>query len=474
MFNSLSGRFLSLTIIFVMLAEILIFVPSIARFRQDYLLTRLERAQIASLALEADNMISPSLETELLKNAEVYNVVLRRDEVRQLALSSPIPSPISGTFDMRNPSSTTLIADALYTLIDTSDEVIRVIGNPVRDGGLLIEVTMDQMPLRSAMLAYGLNVLVLSAIISVVTALLLFGTVQMILVRPIKRVVTHMQRYAEAPEDARRIITPSARIRELLDAETAMQLMQTQLTASLKQKERLAQLGSAVAKVSHDLRNILTSAQLFTDRIDSSQDPTVQRMAPKLVNSITRAVNLCETTLAFGRVEEAQPSLSRIPLAEVVAEIIDSERLAASDYDLSFAEDIPAGMTIRADGEQIFRVLSNLVRNARQAIMSTGSPGEISVHAHEDDLSWCVTVTDTGPGLPKKAQEHLFQPFQGGVTKGGSGLGLVIASDLIRAHGGRLELHRTDATGTVFIIQLPKADLALAPAELETLANAAE
>jgi signal transduction histidine kinase len=464
MFNSLSGRFLILTIVFVMLAEVFIFVPSVARFREDYLLARLERAQIASLALEADDMISPALEAELLKNAEVYNVVLRRDEIRQLALSSPIPSPIEATFDMRGPSSMSLIGDAMQTLFNPVDRIIRVIGNPVRDGGLLIEVTMDEMPLRAAMLEYGRNVLILSAFISIVTALLLFLSVQVLLVRPIKGVVDHMQSYAKAPEDARQIITPSAGVKELRDAEVALQMMQTQLTGALKQKERLAQLGGAVAKVSHDLRNILTSAQLFTDRIEGSDDPLVKRMAPKLVNSITRAVNLCETTLAFGRVDEPAPALTRVNLARIVSDVIDSERLAAGDFPLSFSEDIPATMTLRADGEQLFRVIFNLVRNARQAIMATNAPGEICVRATEDDHVWTIAVTDTGPGLPQKAQEHLFQPFQGGVRKGGSGLGLVIAADLVRGHGGRLVLERTDATGTTFVIHLPKSDLALAPA----------
>lgn len=464
MFNTLSGRFLILTVIFVMLAEVLIFVPSVARFRQDYLLARLERAQIASLALEADDMITKDLEAELLRNAEVYNVVLRRNEMRQLALSSPIPSPITATYDMRDPTGLTLIADAIRTLADTRERIIRVIGNPVRDGGLLIEVTMDEMPLRTAMLGYGRNVLFLSAVISIITALLLFWAVQVLLVRPIKGVVDHMQSYTSAPEDARQIIQPSAKVRELRAAEDALKMMQTQLTGALKQKERLAQLGGAVAKVSHDLRNILTSAQLFTDRIEGSDDPLVKRMAPKLVGSITRAVNLCETTLAFGRVDEAAPALTRVNLAQIVGDVIDSERLAAGDYPLSFGEDIPATMTLRADGEQLFRVVFNLVRNARQAIMATGEPGEICLKADEDDHVWRLTVTDTGPGLPKKAQEHLFQPFQGGVRKGGSGLGLVIAADLIRGHGGRLELQRTDESGTTFIIQLPKADLALSPA----------
>jgi signal transduction histidine kinase len=464
MVNSLSGRFLILTIIFVMIAEIFIFVPSVARFREDYLLARLERAQIASLAAEVDAMISPELEAELLQNAEVYNVVLRRDEMRQLALSSKLPAPIAATYDMRDPSGLTLVADALRTLVQSEDRIIRVIGNPVRDGGLLIEITMDERPLQAAMRDYGRNILILSAFISVVTASLLFFAVQVLLVRPIKGVVNHMQSYAKAPEDARQIITPSASVRELRDAEVALQTMQTQLTGALRQKERLAQLGGAVAKVSHDLRNIMTSAQLFTDRIGGSDDPLVKRMAPKLVNSITRAVNLCEATLAFGRVDEPAPALARVNLSRIVEDVIDSERLAAGDYPLSFAEDIPATMTLRADGEQLYRVIFNLVRNARQAIMATGEPGEIGLRADEDELVWRLTVSDTGPGMPKKAQEHLFQPFQGGVRKGGAGLGLVIAADLIRGHGGRLELLETSENGTTFVIQLPKADLALAGA----------
>ena len=462
--NSLSGRFLILTVIFVMLAEVLIFVPSIARFREDYLLVRLERAQIASLALLADDMIDMDLEEELLENAGVYNVVLRRDEVRQLALSSPIPEPISETFDLRGATGMTLIADAMRQLATPENRIIRVIGQPVQDGGLLIEVAMETAPLRMAMIDYGLRILALSAVISIFTASLLFLAVRVLLVRPIKGVVGHMQSYAAAPEDARRIIEPSARVSELREAEEALQTLQTQLTGALKQKERLAQLGGAVAKVSHDLRNILTSAQLFVDRIEGSEDPLVRRMAPKLVGSITRAVNLCESTLAFGRVEEPPPRLARLPLAGIVADVIDGERLAAGDHDLSFSEDIPAGLMIRADGEQLYRVLSNLVRNARQAIMASGRPGEICLRAHEDDEAWWITLTDTGPGLPPKAREHLFQPFQGGATKGGAGLGLVIAADLLRGHGGKLELVRTGPEGTEFRICLPKADVSLSSA----------
>ena len=160
--NSLSGRFLLLTTAFVMLAEVLIFVPSVARFREDYLLSRLERAQIASLALLAtDQMIAPELETELLANAGVFNVVLRRDEMRQLVLSSPIPAPVETTFDLRNASAWALMRDAVGCLLDPENQVIRVIGEPVRQAGLLIVVTMESTPLRNEMLAYGGRILLL-------------------------------------------------------------------------------------------------------------------------------------------------------------------------------------------------------------------------------------------------------------------------------------------------------------------------
>lgn len=454
--NTLSGRFLMLTVIFVMLAEVLIFVPSIARFRADFMLTRLKQAQIAALTqLAAEDMVSPELEAELLANAEVYNVVLRRDEVRQLVLSSPIPGEIHDTFDLRMAGPWELIRDAFAVLIDPQNRIVRVIGYPVQEAGTLIEVTIETGPLRNAMLDYGLRILILSALISVVTAFLLFLAVQRLLVMPIRRVVHHMKTYAEAPEDARRVIEPNADVTELRAAEEALQSMQTQLTGALRQKERLAQLGAAVAKISHDLRNILTTAQLFADRLEGSADPVVARSAPKLINSISRAVSLCESTLAFGKAEEPPPQLRRLNFSQLVSEVAEGEGLGAETA-ITCLIDVPPGLMIRADGEQLFRVMSNLIRNARQAIEATSQPGTIEVSAGEDEAEWWIRVGDTGPGLPPKAREHLFAAFQGGARKGGTGLGLAIAAELVRGHGGRLQLVRSDTEGTEFAIHLPK------------------
>jgi signal transduction histidine kinase len=454
--RTLSGRFLILSVIFVMLAEVLIFVPSIARYREEFLNMRLEKAQIAALAqLAAPDMVTPELEAELLANAEVFNIVLRRNEVRELVLSSDLPEPISATFDLRDAGPLVLIRDAFAALLGSDQGIIRVIGQPVQAAGLLIEITMPKAPLRAALVDYGMRILLLSAVISVITASLLFLAVQRLMVLPIRRVVRHMQAYAEAPEDARRVIAPNARVVELHQAEAAMQSMQTQLIAALRQKERLAQLGGAVAKISHDLRNILTSAQLFVDRIEASADPMVARAAPKLVGSISRAVALCEATLTFGRAEEAPPQPRAVDIAALLRDVAEADGIGP-DSAVTLQLDIAPKLAVWADSEQLYRVLSNLIRNARQAIEAQGKTGVITVSAGQTPAEFWVLVADTGPGLPDRARAHLFEAFSGGARKGGTGLGLAIAAELVRGHGGRLELLRSTPQGTAFILHLPK------------------
>ncbi|CAM3370280.1 histidine kinase [Paracoccus nototheniae] len=456
--NTISGRFAALTTMFVVLAELFILLPSLAGFRLDYLESRLERAQIASLALLAtDDSLASDLESELLQNAGVFNVVLRRNDIRQLVLSSPIPGPIAATYDLRTEGVLQTIDDSLVALADRQNRVIRVIGAPVNQAGQLIEITMETAPLREAMIEYGLRLLAVSAAFSILTAVLLFLAAQRLILVPIRRVISHMSAYASAPEDGRHIIIPDARLVELREAESALQSMQQTVTSSLKQKERMALLGQAIAKISHDLRNILTTAQIFADRLEDSADPKVRRAAPKLVNSITRAVNLCETTLAFGKAEEPAPTLSRFNLAQLAAEVIEAETLAGEAAgQVEFLTDIPPSLTIRADRDQLYRVLANLSRNARQAIEATGQPGTVEIGAGEAEADWWIKVGDSGPGLPDKAREYLFKPFTGSTRRGGTGLGLTIAADLVRGHGGRLELLRSDAEGSQFCIHIPR------------------
>ena len=460
MHNTLSGRFLILTVLFVMLAEVLIFVPSIARFRFDYLTDRMERAQIASLALlGTGDMIAADVEAELLENAGVLNVVLRRDALRQLVLSSDLPGAVSRTVDLREPTTLELIGDALTRFLAAEPEVIRVIAEPARGGGVQIEAAIDTADMQRAMIDYGITILWLSLVISVITSLFLFLAVRRLMVVPVRGLVEQMKSYAAAPEDARRIIEPQSKVRELREAETSLRDLETQLSQLLRQKDRLAQLGSAVAKISHDLRNILTTATLLADRMERVDDPTVKRVAPKIVASLTRAVNLTEGTLAFGRAEEAPPALQRVLVDPYLFDLCESEQLSVPSEQVRIHHEAPPNLTVRVDPEQMHRVLGNIVRNARQAIQATGEPGEVRVTASETRSSWLFRVADTGPGLPPRARDNLFQAFQGSVRKGGTGLGLTIAAELVRGHGGALTLESSGAEGTVFQIELPK-DLA--------------
>ena len=457
MFKTLSGRFLILTVLFVMLAEILIFVPSIARFRLDYLNARIERAQIASLALLSETELSPALEQELLANAQVYNVVLVRDAARQLVLSSQIPLPVEQSFDLRDPQPWQLVRDAVTRLVDPAESVIRVIGLPSQQAGQLIEVTLDAAPLRDAMIDFGRRVFVLSLVISVITAALLFFAVRVLIVVPIKRVAKSMTDYSQAPQDIRRILTPNSNVTEIQEAEHALQNLQAELTSALRQKERLAAMGQGVAKISHDLRNILSSVQLLSDRMEESQDPMVQRIAPRLMRSVARAVSLTENTLAFGRASEPSPRLEWLELSQIVSEVAALETLALGPNDgINITYQGP-NLILRADSEQLHRVLQNLVRNARQAMQTGSREGDIVIKGAETKTAWDITVQDSGPGLSAKARENLFQAFAGGTRKDGTGLGLAIAAELVAGHGGRLELRRTGPEGSVFGFDLPKS-----------------
>lgn len=456
--NSLTGRFLLLTIIFVMLAEVLIFVPSVARFRVDYLQERLERSQIASLSLLAtpNDMVEPDLEAELLDNAGVLNIVLSRDEMRELILSQPMPKMVDRNFDLRGASALTLIKDAFGTLMGDGDRVIRVLGEPVKGAGLLIEIALYERPLRAAIIDYGLRILTLSAVISILTASLLFFAVRQFVVCPIERLVNNIKAYENAPEDGRLVIEPMAGVTELFEAETALRSMQTQLTQSLRQKERLAALGAAVSKISHDLRNILTTAQLLADRMEVSDDPRVKKSAPKLVNSISRAVNLCEATLGYGTVGETVPVITAFSMKHLLNDIVESELLALVDVPVSITSQVDGDVVLNADQEQIYRVMSNIVRNARQVLEARPDGGKIFLTGAEQDNGWVMSVRDDGPGLPARAQDNLFEAFKGSVRKGGSGLGLAISAELVRGHGGTLKVVETGGTGTEFQVWLPK------------------
>jgi signal transduction histidine kinase len=142
-------------------------------------------------------------------------------------------------------------------------------------------------------------------------------------------------------------------------------------------------------------------------------------------------------------------------LLPLVTEVADSLGLPREDI-VAWRADMDAALRVDADRDQLYRVLSNLARNAVQAIESGGADvrGSISVIARRIDRNVEITVSDDGPGFPPRAREHLFQAFQGSTRRGGTGLGLAIAFELIAAHGGTMRLLDTPQ-GATFEIRIP-------------------
>jgi len=465
----LPAKLLLLTAGFVMLAEVLIFVPSVANYRVSWLTDRLTAAQVASLAAEAvpGGDVPPKVRAELLRTAQVKAVAVRRDGRRRLVLPAGEPLMIDAHYDLRPRDEgflggiaerLSLIGDAFATFIYGDTRTIRVIG-PIGDSPEdFIEIVIPEMPLKKVMVRYGLNILGLSIMISLITAALVYLALSYLLVQPMMRITRNMVRFSQDPEDPERIIAPSGRSDEIGVAERELAHMQHELSQLFLQKSRLAQLGLAVSKINHDLRNMLANAQLISDRLTDIPDPTVQRFAPKLIASLDRAINFCNDSLKFGRAEEATPRRELMRLRPMVDEVGDGLGLPREGA-IEWLVDIEDTLRIDADRDHLFRVLSNLVRNAVQAIEGQEpderkDAGRIIIRAWRDGRRVSVEVRDNGPGVPAKAREYLFRAFQGGTRKGGTGLGLAIAAELIAAHGGRLQLLDIQA-GAAFLIEVP-------------------
>jgi signal transduction histidine kinase len=465
----LSGKLLLLTIPLVMIAEILIYVPSIANFWVNRLNGRLAAANTAALVLDAapSGMVPESLARQILHSIDARAVAIKMGQQRRLLASTGLPPAIEHDIDMRSLTVWSSIVDSFEMMFETGNQAIRVIGPPP-GGGQFIEVVIDEAPLRQAMYVFSRNLLLVSLAIAILTAALVYLALHFLFVRPMRRLTASLVGFHENPESSAQIIVPSHRGDEIGVAERELSDMQRDLVSMLHQKSRLAALGLAVSKINHDLRNLLASSQLLSDQLATVPDPRVQRFAPKLMRSLERAIAFCQSTLSYGRAQEAAPDRRMILIEPVVAEVRESAGLA-SDASITWISAIERGLSIDADPDQLFRVLLNLVRNAAQALegrpRSDAAAMQIRITGWREGAVAIVEVSDTGPGVPAKTREHLFEAFQTSGRPGGSGLGLAIAAELVRAHDG--EIHLVEGTiGATFRITIPDR-----PVELLSVRN---
>jgi signal transduction histidine kinase len=466
LFRRLNTKLLLLTIAFVLLAEILIFVPSVANFRLNWLEGRLNTAATVS-SLLFDEKIAPTqplVKSDILMALGVKAIIIRAEGRSEIAIMNDMPDKIDEMTNLDTVTALESMMDAYKTFAHGGRRTIMFTG-AVGSKDRSVDVVVDEAALLHDMLIYSRNVAVLSLLISIFTAGLVFLALGKLVLRPVLRMTEAMSAFAAAPENRANIIIPTDRADELGTAERNLASMQGALTDALGERKHLANLGLAVSKINHDMRNLLTSAQLISDRLAGAKDPMVARLAPKLVGALDRAVRYSENVLHYGKAKEAAPQQKPVDLNAAVDEIIamlEADTIGAST--IKIENHVAIGTMVSADQDQLFRALFNLARNASQALLRRNeddkeTPAIIRFdalhHKNTADRRTIIRVTDNGPGLPARAREHLFQPFTGSTTSGGTGLGLAIAREIAQGHGGDLKLAETGSGKTVFELTLP-------------------
>lgn len=455
-FGGLSGKLLLLTVAFVMLAEIFIYVPSVANFRNNWLMDRLTTAGVAAAVLSETNTLAPRLQDELLRATGAVAIALDFGSRRSLIARSDTPVEVEMVADLGSITPVTAIAQSFATLFYQGEGYIRVVGKGQMGLVRRVDIVLPIRVLQGDMLSFSWRILGLSLVISVITAGLVYISLRALFLRPLQQLTRAMDRFAEAPEDPSTLLAASSRRDEIGDAQARLAVMQEALARALQQKRRLAELGLAVSKINHDLRNLLASAQLFAERLEHVEDPTVRRLVPKVLATLDRAVGYTQAVMAYGKAQEEPPRRRLLSLRRVVDDVADVLGLAEHPV-ITFECNVDRDVEVDADAEQLFRVLVNLCRNAAQALEGDSEPAlvrRICVSGRREGQGVVITVADTGPGIPPALRASLFRPFHSGAKSGGVGLGLVIAAEVVRAHGGDIRLE-PETRGTIFTLHLP-------------------
>ena len=454
--GGLSGRLLFLTVLFVVTAQLLILAPSMAAFQEQWLNDRVRAAELASLAVDAApaQIVTDELAGRLLEGAGVVSVAVRDEGVRSLLLAAPRLQVRPRSIDLRRNSGLRRLAGPFETLARPDGGFLRVVDAPRFRDGDFVEIVVQEGPLRAGLLDYLLSIGASTVFIGLIAGTLVYLTLNLVLVRPMQGITGSMERFRADPDDPEARVPLSGRSDEIGRAEAALSRMQTDLRAALHARARLAALGEAVAKINHDLRNMLTAAQIASDRLAASGDPAVAQAMPRLERALQRAVNLAQNTLAYGRSEEPPPQPRALTLRPALEAAGEDAGLSPEGVKLEVVA--PERLPVRVDPEHMHRILVNLLRNAREAVEASGrSDGRVRASASRVGGVVTVRLVDDGPGLPPRAQARLFQPFSATTRQEGASLGLAISRELAQANGGDLQLSATGPEGTTFELKLP-------------------
>ena len=462
----LAARVLAVTIGFVLLAMSLFYVTRLTAHREMLLHGKISAVQTT---VDAFGMAAPTPPPQ-----DLSRKILNSVDVKWMAIETPVGrhefvtagGPLESVESVTSDGSSYFesMAATFHALFAAPGTVVKL-SAPAQANEPAIEFAFDETTLIQSLKRVSYNFLTISLTIAAVVTCVLWAALWRMVLQPVRRLTSNIIAFGESPQDGSRVIAPSGRGNEIGRAEAALAVMQGSLAHELAQGKRLAELGMAVARINHDLRNILSAAQLISDRLATIPDPLAQRLAPRLVATLDRAIQFCQSTLTYGASRELPPSRRRFDLSELVSQVVESgqaEHDAAVDYNI----DIPPRFCVHADPDHILRVLENLSRNAAQALMTKGAtdgrPKAIRFAAIRTDGLALIEISDTGPGFPPDQYDRIFEPFHKSTSDVGAGLGLAIAADLVTRNGGAITLAPAKADdfycGARFLIKLPTAE----------------
>jgi len=472
--QSLSFQLLTLTLMVVLLTEILIMIPSLANHQHGWLSSRAQAAFLVGIALTDQEFedLNDGMVEEIFSSANILGVTISVGDRRVQILAPQVENAadrIRHVIDLNNYSFADQIADSWKTMLTGDQDLIQVIGRPnIINDKMIGDIVVSRQDLRNDLRGYAKNILLLSLLISTITALFVYWSLDNLIIKPVQRMRANMSAFQKDPENSQNILHASDRLDEIGETERSLSELELRLNTFLNERRRLAALGAGISKISHDLRNILASAQLMSDRLVASDDPRVRKLSPRLVGALDRAITLSRETLNYGKISEENLNLENIDLNELTENVFDDN----ASMQVEMINLVPEKSIIKADRTQLYRTITNIVRNAVDAMTPedldlqsnineledpspVNSKNKIIVNLIEENEKLILDIADNGPGLPEQAKTFLYEPFKGSYKSGGSGLGVAIAAEVMVAHGGELILKKSDENGATFQLIFP-------------------
>ncbi len=396
-------------------------------------------------------------------NKVLYKLVIEYTEIRGIQADlANMPSVLAGTLyqiDVKDGNTTTVHnfkpIDRAVEIYDVAARLspqklpnsVRAILSAKPD---LLQITyqaadtkltfiIDQTAIINIIRGYMPRLYILVFSLYSLLGIILYFVIRRFYVAPLNTLTSTLTAFAKDPTTAR---PPSKALhinKEFQDAATALVDLQRNTITEMRQRDRLADIGEAVAKINHDIRNVLSSATLVADALLNSQDKQVKRTAPHVVRSLEQAVDLCQSMMDY-LVAVPDPQLSTFSMRDITNELTDSSKMQIT---------YSGPAKIHADRKMMQRIFLNLARNSINA-----GATKLHIDIWRAGHLGIIDISDNGHGIPRQQWDGLFQAFKSH-GRGGTGLGLAITQDLVAAQGGHVKLSRSNENGTEFRIQLP-------------------